>query len=147
MLDIEPGHFFCSLCLFAWYEDRHFGHVVIRDSHNGVKSLRHGQFCYPIDGDGREGGGIMFWGNGEQGRSDARGICFVCLTDCTAPYVLLYEFLHFGPPVVLGNGKKSAGYPWMTRSGGIVVLSGYLPPKVVVFHNNEAPRVPPVMIM
>src|SRR5579863_3256103 len=71
----------------------------------------------------------------------------VCLTDCTASHILLYEFLHLGPPVVLGNGKKGAGYPWMTRSGCIVVLLGYLPPKVIVFHNNEMSRMPPVMIM
>src|SRR5579863_3550521 len=100
-----------------------------------------------INGDSREGSGVVFWGNGEQGRFDARGIGLVRLTNSTASDVLLHEFLHFGPPVVLGNGKKSASYPWMTRSRGIVVLLCYLPPKVVIFHNNETSRVPPVMVV
>src|SRR5579863_9543596 len=76
-----------------------------------------------------------------------RGVCLVCLADGTSSDVLLDKFLHFGPPIVLRNGKKSAGYPWMTCGRRIVVLFGYLPPKVIIFHNNKTSRVPPMEIV
>src|SRR5579863_684892 len=75
------------------------------------------------------------------------GICLVCLADGAPLNILLYKFLHFGPPVVLRNGKKGAGYPWVSCSWCIVVLLGYLPPKIVIFHNNKTARMPPMKIV
>ena len=85
-------------------------------------------------------------GNGKQRWLRSSGICFVCLTCGTSSDILLHKVFHSWPPVVLGDGKKSAGDSWVARCGRVMVLCDYPPLKLIVIHNDQAPRVPPMMV-
>src|SRR5947208_9403627 len=89
----------------------------------------------------------MMRGNGEQWGFCSSCISLVCLASGASTDILFHKVLHFRPPVVLRNGKKSADYPRVTRCWCIMVLRHYLPPQIVVVHYDQATLMPPMMVL
>src|SRR5580692_9373971 len=121
MLDVESCGAFCVDFFPAWYKNGGLRAVMVRDSKNGVISLRFREFSDEIQSYSFEWHSFGFWINGSEWRLSGTVIDFVALTIGASLYIVRNVFAHPWPPVVALHYLYRFANSWMSVYWRIVV--------------------------